>query len=68
MNGAGAILKYLEQVKPNTAFSVPSINRLDVVNKQDVFTLIQTEKELAAQLGLESYKFKTNEEMLSAIH
>jgi ferredoxin--NADP+ reductase len=68
MNGAGAILKHLERVKPNTAFSLLSINRQDVVNKQDVFKLIQKEKELAAQLGLESYKFKTNEEMLSAIH
>jgi len=67
MNGAGAILKHLEQVKPNTAFSLPSIDRVDVVNKQDVIKLIRKEKELAAQLGLESYKFKTNEEMLSAI-
>jgi ferredoxin/flavodoxin---NADP+ reductase len=68
MNGAAAILKHLELVKPNTAFSSPSITRADVVNKQDVFKLIQKEKELATQLGLESYKFKTNEEMLSAIH
>jgi len=68
MNGAAAVLKHLEQVKPNSAFSTPAISRPDVVNKQDVFKLIQKEKTMAAQLGLESYKFKTNEEMLSAIH
>jgi ferredoxin--NADP+ reductase len=67
MNGAGAILKYLEQVKPNPTWSEPVIKQANVVNKQDVFKLIEKEKERAAQLGLESYKFKTNEEMLSAI-
>lgn len=67
INGAEAALKYLVGVKPNSEFTTPAINRTDLVSKQDVFKLIEREKAMADQLGLESYKFKTNEEMLSAI-
>ncbi len=67
INGAEAVLKYLEGVKVNAVFSIPLINRPDVVGKSDVFKLIECEQAKAAQLGLENYKYKTNEEMLSAI-
>ncbi|MGA9398672.1 MAG: FAD-dependent oxidoreductase [Anaerolineaceae bacterium] len=67
INGAEAMLKYLEQVKPNATFTLPSIDRPNLVNKQDVFRLIKRESELAKQLGVEEYKYKSNEEMLAAI-
>ena len=68
INGAEAVLKYLEGVKPNINFTIPMIKSKELVSKRDVFKLIEQEKAMAAQLGAESYKFKTNEEMLSAIH
>jgi ferredoxin--NADP+ reductase len=67
INGAEAVLKHLEHVKANPAFSLPAFNRPDVVNKQDVLRLIEREQSKASELGLEGYKFKSNEEMLSAI-
>jgi ferredoxin--NADP+ reductase len=67
INGATAVIKYLEHVKPNIDFSVPIIKQTDLVNKQDVVRLIKRESEMAAQLGLESFKYKSNEEMLSVI-
>jgi ferredoxin--NADP+ reductase len=67
INGAEAVLKYLDGEKANPAFSAPVIVRPGVVNKQDIFKLIDREQAIAAQMGLESYKFRTNEEMLSAI-
>ncbi|MBN2258085.1 MAG: FAD-dependent oxidoreductase [Anaerolineaceae bacterium] len=67
LNGAEVVIKHLEHVRPNSAFSTPIIRRADVVNKQDVSNLVKRECEMAAQLGLESFKYKSNEEMLSAI-
>ncbi len=67
INGAEAVIKHLENVIPNAAFSSPVTNHLETVSKQDVFQLIKRESELATQLGVEDYKFKSNEEMLSAI-
>jgi ferredoxin--NADP+ reductase len=67
INGAEAVLKYLGGVKPNTNFTTPMLKRLDLVNNCKVLKLIEQEKAMASKLGVESYKFKTNEEMLSAI-
>jgi ferredoxin--NADP+ reductase len=67
INGAEAVLKYLEGIKPNLKFKEPVIDRLDLVNNRDVFRLFDQEQAMATQLGVESYKFRTNEEMLSAI-
>lgn len=68
INGAEAVLMHLETVKPNKAFSIPTFNRPDIVDKQAVFRLIKCENDLAVKLGLDEYKFKSNEEMLAAIH
>jgi ferredoxin--NADP+ reductase len=67
LNGSVAVLNYLNGIKPNPRFSNPVINGTDLVNKQDIFKLIEREQAIADQLGLEYFKFQTNEEMLSAI-
>jgi ferredoxin--NADP+ reductase len=67
INGAEAVLKFLEHVKANPAFSTPTFKFPDVVNKQDVFKLIDREQAKAKELGLDYFKFNSNEEMLSAI-
>jgi ferredoxin--NADP+ reductase len=41
INGAEAVLKYLDGVKPNTKFTTPVIKRMDLVSNRDVFKLFE---------------------------
>ncbi len=74
-NGAQAVLQYLQTVPPlNDPDSVLTalrrhLEHLDkpIITKEDVKHLEEVEREEAARLGLEEFKFKTNEEMLQAI-
>ncbi len=74
-SGAQAVLEYLKTLPPNP--DLPSTStRLDeilkrsgqrIISKEDVLRLEAFEQAQAAQLGLEEFKLKTNEEMLAAI-
>lgn len=74
-NGAQAVLQYLQTVPPlNHPEEVLTalrqhLQRLSkpIITKDDWKCLEQVEREEAARLGLEEFKFKTNEEMLQAI-
>ena len=74
-NGAQAVLQYLQTVPPlNNPEEVLTalrqhLQRLGkpIITKDDWKCLEQVEREEATRLGLEEFKFKTNEEMLQAI-
>lgn len=74
-NGAQAVLQYLQTVPElsNPEEVLAELNqhlaRLDkpVITKDDLRYLEQAERAEAARLGLEEFKFKTNQEMLQAI-
>jgi ferredoxin--NADP+ reductase len=74
-HGAHSMLKYLEMVQPsgNHAPVFAGLEALlkrsgkKVVSKEDFFRLRAVEQTEASRLGLEDFKFKTNEEMLAAI-
>jgi ferredoxin--NADP+ reductase len=74
-HGAEAVLQYLSQQPP--LLSPPEVlaqieRRVKglpkpVITKTDVLRLVEAERAEAARLGLETFKFATNEEMLSAM-
>ncbi len=74
-NGARAMLEYLETIEPHFS-SDQLFARLKmalsgcgkrVISKQDVIKLERIEQAQAQSMGLEEYKFVSNEEMLAAI-
>jgi ferredoxin--NADP+ reductase len=75
-NGARAMLQYLKTLPPIEVDESLVLDRLvqrlsekgkRVVWKEDVARLEAAEQAQAQKLGLEEYKFKTNEEMLAVI-
>jgi len=72
VNGAHAILKYLQTLNTREEFNLEKLKKLcdkvthGVVKKLDLAKLEQTEKMLAEEHSVEEYKFDTNEEMLAA--
>ena len=72
-NGAQVVLQYLQPQAPLPALPLEAIHaRLDqlgkpIVNAADVQRLLSVESENARKLGVEDFKFATNEEMLEAM-
>lgn len=73
INGARAMLKYLEKVPALPEVSLEALHqRLQklphpYVDKADLWRLRQIEAARARELGLEEFKFASNEEMLAAL-
>lgn len=70
--GAKAVMEYLKKTEPariDNRKIINSIKNLEkvIVELDDVFKLMKVEAERAQKLGLEEYKFSTNQEMLWAI-
>ncbi len=73
--GAKAVLQYLENLAPSADPAAhlkvlqERLQALDkpIINKQAVARLFEAEENEAARLGLEEFKFGSNEEMLAAI-
>lgn len=72
-NAARVVDEYLLDKKPQPARNITEIMNiahshcLNCVNYEDIKRLEQIEQENAAELGLEEFKFDTNEKMLMAI-
>ena len=73
INGARALLKYLETVAGNGSISIEAIHQRlaathkPIVTKPDLVCLLSIEKEMAEKLGVPEFKFATHDEMLQAI-
>jgi ferredoxin/flavodoxin---NADP+ reductase len=71
--GARAVLQYLETMPPSDEDPIRQIKdylrQLDkmVVEKQDLLRLYEIERDKAAQLNVDEFKFATNEEMLGVL-
>lgn len=72
VNGAQAVLAYLESLPQMAEANWDGLyNHLKIphhpfVTKKDILNLEEAEHKMAVQLGLESYKFKSDIEMLTA--
>ena len=73
VQGARAVLQYLDTLPAFTTTTLQDIDRCisqiekPIVRKDDLSKLIQIENEKAQELGVEEYKYKSNQEMLKAI-
>ena len=73
VQGSKAVLQYLDTLPSFTKTTLQDIDRRiaqiekPIVRKADLSRLIQIENEKAQELGLEEYKYKSNQEMLKAI-
>ena len=73
VQGARAVLQYLDTLPAFTTTTLQDIDRRisqiekPIVRKDDLSKLIQIENEKAQELGVEEYKYKSNQEMLKAI-
>ncbi len=72
VNGAKAVLQYLQTLQPTRPDEAALIARLKslgkpVVSLSDIRKLTEVEDEIARERGLETFKFGTNEEMLERI-
>ena len=73
VSAARAMLQYLQTLPPSDApFSERLAERLShlgkpVISKAALLRLEQAERERAKELGLESFKFSTNQQMLEAL-
>lgn len=71
--GIDHVLKYVEKAEKKPSKTTEEILRdlrakgLEPVTKEDVGRLIQVEAQQAESLGLQEFKFSTNEEMMRAI-
>ncbi len=71
--GVDHILKYLERAEKKPSQPMDEVLRelrakgLEPVTKEDVIRLVQVEAQQAESLGLQEFKFSTNEEMMRAI-
>lgn len=72
-NAAAAILKYLSTQKAVESNPIETVQKMldsakkTVITKKDIRILQEAEQQKAQSLGLEDYKFCTNEEMLNSI-
>jgi ferredoxin--NADP+ reductase len=73
VNGARAVLQYLHTLPPLERLPLEAIaHRMSqaahpLINQADLTRLNGVERERAQQLGLQDFKFATNQEMLAAI-
>ena len=73
INGARAVIQYLQTLKPLNRLPLERIQkrfsqmRCPLVTKQDLARLDAIERQRAQQLGLEEFKFSSNQEMLAAV-
>ncbi len=71
--GVDHVLKYLEKAEKKPSQAMDEILRelrakgLEPVTKDDVIRLVQVEAQQAESLGLQEFKFSTNDEMMHAI-
>ena len=70
---ARAVMAYLNTLSPHSGFKardiiqqLPELNK-KIVNQDDLVKLMKVEQEYAARMGLDSYKFDSNDAMLRAI-
>ena len=72
-HGVEHVLKYLERAAPKESATAAEIlgeicaGGIEAVTKEDIAVLGQIELQQAQSLGLQEFKFSTNEEMLRAI-